>query len=316
MKDCFVVLDTTYANGGTDLAHLNTLTDGGIGIYNAIAGTLVSSASDLTDDEIIVCMGRTLGGVQKSIPISRKDVNYTAPITAIGAAFKTTGLGNDSSNLYSHLHYPTAVVSGMFVGVIIEDLEKHPLDNTRQRRYVYDLLPTDLTVDDSITALTAIINADQFRLVDAVADLTNDAIALTGITAGHNYKAVLIGEYVGSDIIEADSVNGIYTSAEAVQTSISDGVGTAEQIREFELEALAESGQTNTYRPIQGLNGLTPRAVTGTLYNIYTLQFTNERKNGERTNVPPDNQIVRICVPNDVAYNAENAIFANVCPGL
>ena len=315
MKDCFVVLDSTYANGGTDLAHLNNLTDGGIGIYNAIAGTLVSSASDLTDDEIIICMGRTLGGVQKSIPISRKDVNYTAPITAIGAAFKTTGLGNDSSGLYSHLLYPTAVVSGMFVGVIIEDLEKHPLDNTRQRRYVYDLLPTD-TLDTSITALTAIINADQFRLVDAVADLTNDAIALTGITAGHNYKAVLIGEYVGSDIIEFDSVNGVYTPTEAVQTSISDGVGTAEQIREFELEALAESGQTSTYRPIQGLNGLTPRAVTGTFYNIYTLQFTNERKNGERTNVPPDNQIVRICVPNDVAYNAENAIFANVCPGL
>ena len=315
MKDCFVVLDSTYAHGGTDLAHLNTLTDGGIGIYNAIAGTLVSSAPDLTDDEIIVCMGRTLGGVQKSIPISRKDVSYTAPITATGATFKTTGLGNDSSGLYSHLTYPTAIASGMFVGVIIEDLEKHPLDNTRQRRYVYDLLPTD-TLDTSITALTAIINADQFRLVDAVADLTNDAIALTGITAGHNYKAVLIGEYVGSDIIEADSVNGAYTSAEAVQTSISDGVGTAEQIREFELEALAESGQTNTYRPIQGLNGLTPRAVTGTLYNIYTLQFTNERKNGERTNVPPDNQIVRICVPNDTAYNTENAIFANVCPGL
>ena len=315
MKDCFVVLDSTYAHGGATLANINNLADGSIGIYNAVAGTLVSSASDLTDDEIIICMGRTLGGVQKSIPISRKDVNYTAPITAIGAAFKTTGLGNDISGLYSHLAYPTAVVSGMFVGVIIEDLEKHPLDNTRQRRYVYDLLPTD-TLDTSITALTAIINADQFRLVNAVADLTHDAIALKGITAGHNYKAVLIGEYVGSDIIEFDSINGVYTSAEAVQTSISDGVGTAEQIREFELEALAESGQTNTYRPIQGLNGLTPRAVTGTFYNIYTLQFTNERKNGERTNVPPDNQIVRICVPNDVAYNAENAIFANVCPGL
>jgi len=316
MKDCFVVLSITYAHGGATLADSCYLDDGSIGIYNAIAGTLVSSASDLTDDEIIICMGRSLGGVQKSIPISRKDVNYTAPITAIGAAFKTTGLGNDSSGLYSGLVYPTAITSGMFVGVIIEDLEKHPLDNTRQRRYVYDLLPTDLDVDDSITALTAIINADQFRLVDAVADLTNDAIALTGITAGHNYKAVLIGEYVGSDIIEADSVNGAYTSAEAVQTSISDGVGTAEQIREFELEALAESGQTSTYRPIQGLNGLTPRAVTGTFYNIYTLQFTNERKNGERTNVPPDNQIVRICVPNGVAYYAENAIFANICSGL
>ena len=267
MKDCFVVLDSTYAHGGATLADAYYLDNGSIGIYNAIAGTLVSSASDLTDDEIIICMGRTLGGVQKSIPISRKDVNYTAPITAIGATFKTTGLGNDSSGLYSHLLYPTAIVSGMFVGVIIEDLEKHPLDNTRQRRYVYDLLPTDNLVA-SITALTAIINADQFRLVDAVADLTNDAIALTGITAGHNYKAVLIGEYVGSDIIEADSVNGAYISAEAVQTSISDGVGTAEQIREFELEALAESGQTSTYRPIQGLNGLTPRAVTGTFYNI------------------------------------------------
>lgn len=319
MKSCFVVGNATFNDGntGTTLAGLNDLANGAIGIFNANTGAEVAASSDLTDDQIIIAMGRTGLPPQRSILINREDIDYSSPTTAASAVAKVMCLGNTTGGSYNALAIPSTYVEGAYVEVIIVDKTKTPEDFTAKKRYTYAYKSTE-DIEDVIDAIVALINADENAIVTATAlNSPKDGISLTGV-AGNDFAASLSGDWADYDIIEYKKLNGVYNSVVTSGVrSIAYGVGTADQVRAIEEECFVEDGNTDTASPVNGLHNFNTRAVTGTLYNIYILQYKNARRNGGRTNVPADTQIIYICVPATApTYNALNAIMADVLPAL
>lgn len=296
MRDIIIGKDIAYAlstAGGVIAGSwaADLLTDGGIAIVNN-AGTIVAhNAANLNGIPYVNILTKSGTHNKTSFPLQVGKTKYSKRAYVAPVA-KVMALGSEAAAAAGNkaLNLPATLSVGDVIGIGVVNLSL-PVENTsRYKEYTITAVAGDLLTgvgaNNIITKLTAKINADANRIVQAVAHNdgagNNDGIKLTSKTAGQ-----VFGMY---------HVDGILKDADiSIITDVTLGSGTVADIIELHQATKSRDGN-NSYRTdndimFTGANQI----VAGTTYTTYV--FTTEVPNTDvisQSNKPPMELVIAV----------------------
>lgn len=292
---------TTDSLGDLSEGALCAFTDGGLSISTNPSAEMTSSVSSIR-----FALGRTSDIAQLTQFIDRATARYTSQIYVAPVAKKMI-LGHDNASSVGTIVAKGSgsgndYATGDPIAIRVVDLEKAVDDTSRQKYYE---VPYATSIDASLAALVAKINADSNRIVTASVSGTTTAIGvlLTAKTTGHNFTARPEGAielftvqepYSSSQVI----INGTITSAASTQTTLNvEGYNSVAMLQALEKDSSIQYGNVNSDYLGADLYKEPSRVVSGQSYKVYLIQWETSNTDPLGIKHNPDTQSLYIAIP-------------------
>jgi len=275
-------LDYAVDNAGsqiTTVSQIMDLADGAVAAIDIATGTIITSANMNTlspkQYEIVAKYGDK---IVKSPMIEGKIGDYNS-VKYADPQGKEVFVGDDGSTNYG-FNFPAAIEEGMdfSLQVILPDRVGHRVPAHETFSVTAGATDTYQTV---LTELVNKINANsQYVTVSTVTAGGNiTGLKFVANDPKQNFEVAKLTTFEDSDLLEYQSVNGVFTATYTTPAQYTHGANYDEQMIKDEKNLLAEAGYTTRNTAGQNLWSEASRVETGVKYQRLIRSWQNQRDN-------------------------------------